>query len=47
MSWKFESSSKKFHKQVESLLKLNYSKKDLIHHYPAIKRTAAGTIPIG
>ena len=35
MDWKFNKSSIKFHKQIESLLKLDFSKKDLIHHYPA------------
>ena len=34
MDWKFQKSSKKFHKNIDNLLKLNISKKDIIHHYP-------------
>ena len=39
MDWKFEKSSKKFHKKIDNLLNLNISKKDLIHHYPLFSGT--------
>lgn len=34
MDWKFKKSSTKFHKQIDSLLDLGFSKKDIIHHSP-------------
>ena len=39
MDWKFKKSSKKFHKNIDNLLNLNISKKDLIHHYPLFSGT--------